>query len=101
MLRGIFEPKRGEVTREWRKKHNEVLHDSYTLPNIFRWTKSRRLRWAGHVACMGERRSLMRDLVGKPEGMSPLGKSRRRWKDNIKMNLQEVEWEGMVWIELA
>ena len=90
MLRRVFGPKRGDVTGEWRKLHNEELSDLYSLPNIVRVVKSRRMRWAGHVARMGEGRSVHRVLVGKPEGNIPLGRPRRRWEDNIKMDLQEV-----------
>jgi hypothetical protein len=77
------------VTGEWRKLHNEELHDLYSLPNTVRVVKSR-MRWAGHVARMGEERGVHRVLVGKPEGKRPLGRPRRRWEDNIKMDLQEV-----------
>jgi len=90
VLRRVFGPKRDEVTREWRKLHNEELSDLYPLPNSVRVVKSRRMRWAGHVACMGEGRGVHRVLVGKPEGKRPLGRPRRRWEDNIKMALQEV-----------
>ena len=76
-----------EVTGEWRKLHNEELNDIYSLPNIVRVVKSRRMRWAGHVARMGEDRVVHRVLVGKPEGKRPLGRPRRRWEDNIKMDL--------------
>jgi hypothetical protein len=86
----VFGPKRGEVTGEWRKLHNEELNDLYPLPNIVRVVKSRRMRWAGHVARMGEDRGVHRVLVGKPEGERTLGRPRRRWEDNIKMDLQEV-----------
>ena len=84
VLRRIFGPKRDEVTGEWRKLHNEELSDLYFLPNILRVVKSRRMRWAGHVARMGEGRGVYRVLVGKPEGKRPLGRPRRRWEDNIK-----------------
>ena len=94
-------PKRDEVTRTWRKLHNEELNDLYSSPSIVRVIKSRRIRWAVHVARMGERRDVYRVLVGKPEGKRPLGRPRRRWEDNIKMYLQEVECEGMDWIDLA
>ena len=87
VLRRIFGPKRDEVTREWRKLHNGELNDLYCSPNIVRVIKSRRMRWAGNVARMGERRGVYRVLVGKVEGKRPLGRPRRRWEDNIKMNL--------------
>ena len=90
VLRKAFGPKRDEVTGEWRKLHNEKLNDLYSLPNIVRVVKSRRMRWAGHVARMGEDRGVQRVLMGKPEGKRPLGRLRRRWEDNIKMDLQEV-----------
>jgi len=90
VLRRVFGPKRDEVTGEWRKLHNEELSDLYSLPNIVRVVKSRRMRWAGHVVHMGERRWVHRVLVGKPEGKRPLGRPRHRWEDNIKMDLQEV-----------
>ena len=92
MLRRVFGHKRDEVTGEWRKLHNEELSDLYSLPNIMRVVKSRRMRWAGHVARMGEGRGVHRVLVGKPEGERPLGRPRRRWKDNIKTDLQEVSF---------
>jgi hypothetical protein len=84
VLRRIFGPKRDEVTGEWRKLHNEELHELY-----FRVIRSRRMRWAGLVARMGEGRGVYRVLVGKPEGKRPLGRPRRRWENNIKMDLQE------------
>ena len=90
MLRRVFGPKRDEVTGEWSKLHNEELSDLYSLPNIVRLVKSRRMRWAGHVACMGQGRGVYRVLVGKPEGKRPMGRPRLRWEDNIKMDLQEV-----------
>ena len=93
-LRGIFGPKRDELTGEWRKLHNEELNDRYCSPNFVRVFKSRRMRWEGHVARMGERGGVYRVLVGKPEGSRPLGRPRRRWDDNIKMDLQEVGWGG-------
>ena len=96
-LRRIFGPKRDDVTREWRKLHNDELNVLYCSPNIVRVIKSRRMRWAGHVARMGEGRGVYRILVGKPEGKRPLGRPRRRWEDNI----QEVGCGGMDWIELA
>ena len=101
VLRRIFRPKRVEVTGEWRKLHNEELNDLCCLFNIVRVIESRRMRWAGHVACMGERRGVYRVLVGKPEEQRPLGRPRRVWEDNIKMDLQEVGCGGVDWIELA
>jgi hypothetical protein len=91
VLRRIFEPKWDEVTGEWRKLHNEELNDLYSLPNIVRVVKLRRMRWAGHVAHMVEERGVYRVLVVKPEGERPLGRPRYRWEGNIKMDLQEVE----------
>jgi len=99
--RRIFGPRRDEVTGEWRRLHNEELNDLYSSPNIVRVIKSRRMRWAGHVARMGEGRGVYRVLVGKPEGKRPLGRPRWRWVDNIRMGLQEVECGYMDWIGLA
>jgi hypothetical protein len=90
VLRRVFGPERDEVTGEWRKLHNEELNDLYSLPNIVRVVKSKRMRWAGHVARMGEDRGVHRVLVGKPEEKRPLGRQRRRWEDNIKLDLHEV-----------
>jgi hypothetical protein len=90
----IFGPKRDEVTGGWRKLHNEELHNLYSSPSIIRVIKSRRTRWAGHVARMGEKRNAYRILVGKTEGKRPLGRPRRRWVDNIKMDLREIGWDG-------
>ena len=90
----VFGSKRGEVTGEWRKLHNEELRDLYSLPNIVRVVKSRRMRLTGHVARMGEGRDVHRVLVGKPEGKRPLGRPRRRWEDNIKMDLREAGGGG-------
>ena len=101
MLRTVFGPKRDEVTGEWTKLHNEELSDLYSLPNIVRVVKSRRMRWAGHVARMGQGRGVHRVLVGKPEGKRTLGRPRCRWEGNIKMDLQEVEWGCEEWMELA
>jgi hypothetical protein len=102
VLRRIFGPKWDEVTSEWRKLHNEELRDLYSSPSIIRIIKSRRMRWAGHVARIGEKRNTYRLLVGKPEGKRPLGRPRRRWVDNIRMDLGEVGWSDVVdWIGLA
>ena len=92
MLRRVFGPKREEVTGEWRRLHNGELNYMYCSLNIFRVIKLRIMRWAGHVACMVERRGVYRVLAGKPEGKRPLGRPRIRWEDNIKMDLQEVGW---------
>ena len=101
VLRRVFGPQRDEVTGEWRNLHNEVLSDLYSLPNIVRVVKSRRMRWAGHVARMGDGRGVHRVLIGKPEGKRPLGRPRRRWECNIKMDLREVGGGGGDWMELA
>jgi hypothetical protein len=101
VLRRVFGPKRNEVTGEWRKLHNEKLNNLYSLPNIVRVVKSRRMRWAGHVACMGEDRGVHRVLMGKSEGKKPLGRSRHRWENIIKMDLQEVRGGRGDWMELA
>jgi hypothetical protein len=90
VLRRIFGPKRDEVTGGWRKLHDEELRDLYSSPSTIRIIKSRRMRWAGHVARMGEKRNAYRLLLGKREGTRPLGRPRRRWADNIKMDLLEI-----------
>jgi hypothetical protein len=89
----IFGPKRDEATGGWRKLHNEELPDLYSSPSIIGIIKSRRMRWAGHVARLEERRNAYRLLVGKPEGKRPLGRPRRRWVD-----LLEIGWGGVDWI---
>ena len=101
VFRRIFGPKRDGVTGQWRKLHNEELNDLYFSPNIVQVIKSRRMRWAGHVARMEEGRVVHKVLVGKPEGKRPLGRPRRRWKDNIKVNLKEVGRGCGDWVELA
>ena len=98
VFRRIFGPKRDEVTWEWRRLHNEELSDLYSSPNIVRVITSRRMRWAGYVARMGEETGAYRVLVGKPEGKRPLGRPRRRWVDNIRMDLQEVGYGSVDWI---
>jgi hypothetical protein len=100
VLKRIFGPKREELTEEWRKLHNEEHNDLYASPNIFRVIKSRKLIWVGHVVCMVERRCVYRVLVGKPEGKRTPGRPRRRWEDNIKMDLPEVGGGDMDWMEL-
>ena len=100
VLRRIFGPRRDEVTVEWRRLHKEELNDLYSSPNIVRVIKSRRMRWAGLVARMGEERGVYRVLVGKPEGKRPLGRPRLRWVD-IRMDLQKVGCGYMDWIGLA
>jgi len=101
VLRRVFGLKRDEVTGEWRKLHNEELNDLYSSSNIVRMKKSRRLKWAGHVKRMWERRGVYSVLVGEPEGKKPLGRPRRGWENNIKMDLQEVRCGGVDWIVLA
>ena len=101
MVLRIFGPRRDEVTGELRRLHNGELNDLYSSPNIVRVMKSRRMRWAGHVARMGEERGVYRVLVGKPEGKRPLGRPRCRWMNNIRMDFQEVGCGYMDWIGLA
>jgi hypothetical protein len=91
----------GEVTGRWRKLDEERLHDLYSSPSIIRIMKSRRMRWEGHVALMGEKRFVYRLLVEKPEGKRPLGRPWRRWMGNIKIYLVEIRWGGVDWIGLA
>ena len=101
MLRRLFGPKRDGVTGEWGKLHNEELNDLCSSPNIVRVIKSIRMRWAMHVACMEEGRGVHKVLMGKPEGKRPLGRPRRRWEDNIKMDLEEVGRGCGDWMELV
>jgi hypothetical protein len=96
VLRRIFGPKRDEMTDGWRK-----LHGLYSSPSIVRVIKARRMRWAGHVARMGEVRGAYNILVGRPEGRRPLGIPRRRWEDNIKMDLREIGFGDVDWIDWA
>jgi hypothetical protein len=101
VLRRIFGPKRDEVTGESRSLHNQELNGLHSSPNVIRVIKSRRMRWAGHVTHVGEKREAYRILMGRPEGRIPLGRPSRRWEDNIKMDLQEVGWEGVDWIDMS
>jgi hypothetical protein len=101
VLRKIFGPKRDEVTGGWRKLHNKELHGLYSSPSIVMVIKGRRMRWAGHVARMGEVRGAYNILVGRPEGRRPLGRPRRRWEDNIKIDLREIGFGDVDWIHLA
>jgi hypothetical protein len=100
VLRRIFGPKR-EKNGSWRKLHNDELHSLYSSPNIVRVIKSRRLKWAGHVARMGDGRDVHRVLVGRLEGKRPLGRPRCRWENNIKMDLREIGIDEAYWIRLA
>jgi len=101
VLGRIFGPNRNEVKGEWRKLHKEEFNDLYSSPTSVRVIKSRRIKWAGHVACMRQRRGVYRVFVGKYEGKRPFARPSFRWEDNIKMNLQEMGCGGMDWIELA
>jgi hypothetical protein len=101
VLRRIFGPKRDDVTGEWRKLHSEELHNLYSSSDIIRQVKSRRMRWAGHVARMGEERKVYKVLVEKPKGKRPLGRPRRRSEDGIRMDLTEIGLGGVDWIRLA
>jgi hypothetical protein len=100
VLRKIFGPKR-EGDGSWKKLHNDKLHSLYSSPNTVRVIKARMMRWAGHVARMGEWRGVYRVLVGKPEGKRPLRRATRRWEDNIKMDLRTIRINGANWIQLA
>jgi hypothetical protein len=100
VFRRIFWPKRDEVTGVWKKLHNEELNGLYCSTNIIWVVRLRRMRWAGHVVCMWDRRGVYRVMVRKLEGKGSLGRPRHRWEDIIKMDLQGVGW-GMDWIDLA
>jgi hypothetical protein len=104
VLRRKFGPKRDEVTREWSKLHNEELHNLYSSPNIIKQIKSWRMRWAGHVARMGEEIKVYKVLVGKPKRKRPLGRQRRRSEDGIRMDLMEIVWGmwiGFYWLGIG
>jgi hypothetical protein len=101
VLRRIFGPKRDEVTGEWRKLHNEELLNLYSSPDIITQVKLRRMRWAGHIARMGEERKVYKVLVEKPEGKRPLGRPRHRWGNGIRMDLTDIGLRGVDWIQLA
>jgi hypothetical protein len=101
VLRRIFGPKKDRLTGGWIKLHNEELHNLYSSPSIIRFIRSKRMRWAGHVARMREKRNVCRLLVGKPVGKRPLGRPRRRWIDNIKMDILEIGLSVVGWIGLA
>ena len=101
VLSGIFGTRRDEVTGEWRRLHNEELNDLYCSPNIVRVIKSRKMRWAWHVARLGGKMVIYRVFLGKPEEKRPLGRPRRRWMSNIRMDTQEVGCGYMDWIGLA
>jgi hypothetical protein len=100
-LRRIFELKRVKVTGGWKKLHNEELHNLYSLPNIIRMMKSRKMKWAWLVARMEAKRNTYRVSVGKTVGKRPLGRHRRSWEDNIKLDVREVEFNGMDCVDLA
>jgi hypothetical protein len=104
VLRIIFVPKRDDVTGEWRKLLNEEVHILYSSPDIIRQIKSRRMKWAGHVARMAEEIKLYKLFVGKPEGKRPLERPRRRWEDGIRMDLREIGfgvWIGFDWLTIG
>jgi hypothetical protein len=103
VLRGIFGPTRDEVTGEWRKLHNRELHNLHSSPDIIRQIKSRRMRWVGQMAHMGQGRNVYRVLVGKPERKRPLGRPRRSWEDGLKMDPKEIGWggSGFIWLRMG
>jgi hypothetical protein len=104
VLRRIFGPKRDEVTGEWSKLHSGELHNLCSSSDIIRGIKSRRMRWAGYVACMGEGRNVFKALVRKPEGKRPLGRLRHRWVDGIKVDLRRLfggVWSGFPWLRMG
>jgi hypothetical protein len=101
VLRRIFGPKRNEVTGGWRKLHNEELHNLYSSPSTIRMIKSGRMIWAGHVARMEMKINAYRILVKKPEGKRPSARTRHKWVDNVEVDLREIGWDGMDWIDLT
>jgi hypothetical protein len=101
VLRRIFGPKKDEVTGEWGKLHSEELHNLYSSPNIIRQVNSRRMRWARHVARMGEERKVCRVLAEKPKRKRPLGRPRRRWEYGIIMDFRETGYVVKKWLQLA
>jgi hypothetical protein len=101
VLRTMFEPKRGEIIGGLRKLHNDELHNLPSSPDIIRMIKSRRMRWAWHVARMGEEMKSYRFLAGKPDGKRPLGRRTRGWEDSIKIDPREIGWGGMDWINMV
>jgi hypothetical protein len=103
VLSKILGPKRDEVTGGWRKLHNEELRELYSSPSIIRIIRSRRMRWAGHVARIGEKKNAYRLMVVKPEGKRPIGRPRHRWVDNtrIEMDLSKIGWGCVDWIGLT
>ena len=103
VLRILLGPKKGEVRGEWRRMHNEELNDLYSSSNIVRMIKSRRMKWAGHLTHMGERRDVYRVLVGKPEGKRPLGRPRRRWRIVLRCIFRKWDvglWTGSGWLRI-
>jgi hypothetical protein len=103
VLRTIFDPKTRELTGGRRKLHNEELHNLYSSPSIIRMITSRKMRWRGHVTRMAEKKIAYRILVGKPERKRPLGRTRRRWVENIRMDLERWVgiWIGLIWLRIG
>jgi hypothetical protein len=101
VLGRILHPKRDDVPGGWRKLSKEELHNLYSSPSLITRIRSKRMGWAGNATRMGDKRNVFRILVGKPERKRPVGRPRRRWVDNIKIDLRERGWDGMDWIDLA